>query len=588
MKIDSPPTSRRTTRILLATLVISWLGYAGVVATGQSLHEEPSGGTSLLAILGLFGVCFACYLVALSTAVRAPRGRSLVVLLWIGAVGFRLTMLLSDPIEELDLYRYMWDGAVANRGVSPFRYSPQQVLAHLNEETSPSAPRNAELARLVNLARDSASLRAILDRIHFPELPTVYPPVAQWMFRVGDTLTPESASVRARMGVFRLLFVVCDLATLAIVMWLLRATRRAPGWGLSYAWCPLLIKEVANSGHLDAWALFWTAAGAGLFLRGGFGPRPTSTGRPRSGRPIRDWIAASRVPAALCLGLAVGAKLYALVLAPLWGWTILRRQGWTHAVPWFATFWGVTLVVLWPMVPRPGQSWAPLDAPEVAGGDEIIPLPPADLGTQARDPTQGLRAFLGEWEMNDFLFLLVMENVRPARARDTLPPAWFSIVPQAWRLAWVRALQTTWDISAERAPFLLARGITTLAYLLIALGIGCRVGSTTSDVDWLRASFLTLAWFWLLLPTLNPWYWTWTLPFLPFARSRAWFALSGLAFVYYLRFYLVAHFPGQRLLGSPYCGDLFFDYVVTWLEFAPWFAWLALEAWRCHARGGRS
>jgi hypothetical protein len=93
----------------------------------------------------------------------------------------------------------------------------------------------------------------------------------------------------------------------------------------------------------------------------------------------------------------------------------------------------------------------------------------------------------------------------------------------------------------------------------------------------LNSAFLTVAWFWLLLPTQNPWYWTWALPFLPFARRRAWLVMSGLAFVYYLRFWLMHQFPATALAGTPYSGPMFFDYVVVWLEFAPWFAWLALD-----------
>jgi hypothetical protein len=96
-------------------------------------------------------------------------------------------------------------------------------------------------------------------------------------------------------------------------------------------------------------------------------------------------------------------------------------------------------------------------------------------------------------------------------------------------------------------------------------------------VDWLRAAFLTIAWFWLLLPTLNPWYWTWAMPLLPFARSRAWLALSGLVFVYYLRFWLTYHFAETPVLGTRYPGPWFFDYIVTWLEFGPWFLWLGRD-----------
>ena len=102
----------------------------------------------------------------------------------------------------------------------------------------------------------------------------------------------------------------------------------------------------------------------------------------------------------------------------------------------------------------------------------------------------------------------------------------------------------------------------------------------------LEAVFLTLAWFWLLLPTQNPWYLTWCLPFLPFARGRAWFALSGLAFVYYLRFWMTARFSSP-VLGTPYPGAQFFDFVVTWLEYAPWVLWL-IVGWRRHRNDQRS
>jgi len=44
--------------------------------------------------------------------------------------------------------------------------------------------------------------------------------------------------------------------------------------------------------------------------------------------------------------------------------------------------------------------------------------------------------------------------------------------------------------------------------------------------------------------------------------------------LYYLRFWLTYHFPHTAVLDSPYTGDAFFDFVVTWIEFGPWFACL--------------
>ena len=91
-------------------------------------------------------------------------------------------------------------------------------------------------------------------------------------------------------------------------------------------------------------------------------------------------------------------------------------------------------------------------------------------------------------------------------------------------------------------------------------------------------TFLTIAWFWLLCPTQNPWYWTWALPLLPMARSRVWLAMSGLVLLYYLRFWLSYHWPEQPVLGTPYAGIAFFDFVVTWIEYGPWFLCLAIAA----------
>jgi len=99
-------------------------------------------------------------------------------------------------------------------------------------------------------------------------------------------------------------------------------------------------------------------------------------------------------------------------------------------------------------------------------------------------------------------------------------------------------------------------------------------------------AILGIAWFWLLSPTQNPWYWTWAMPLVMFARCRAWLLVSGLALTYYLRFWLDFHFVETEVLGTPYTGAPFFDFVVTWLEFGPWFVLLSAEAvWPRSAHG---
>ena len=548
--------------ILIVVGVVSATVYAAIAVSGQSLHEEGSGGHSLLVILGLFGICFACYLAAVIIAVRSKPDRTLLAIIVIGALVFRALLLFSDPIEEIDLYRYLWDGAASTNGVNPFRYAPQQVLA-----AEPSDELPDDLATLVALRDRSPALAEILARVHFGELPTIYPPVGQVVFALAAAMTPDTADVRTRMTIMKAWLVGFDLLTMIVVIKLLRLFGRPTTAVVIYAWCPLVIKEIANSGHLDSLAVFLTTLSCYLAAKALFPPAPVATRVTRCcGLP----------GAALFLGLAVGAKLYPVVLAPLVLLTAAWRCRWRDAVIASLIFLATTALVLWPMWPsRAGPAWKPPSSVEQSRAD-LPPLPPEATDLAPRDPSQSVRAFLSYWEMNDFLFLLVMENVRPT---SHLPPhqrAWFSVVPESWRAALVGMFVVRLALDPDVAPFVFTRGVTSLLFLILAGFFGWRAARCSTGDDFLRYAFLTIAWFWLLLPTGNPWYWTWAMPLAPFARSRAWLALSGLAMLYYLRFWLVYHFADAGVLGTPYPGGPFFDYVVTWLEFAPFFIALTI------------
>ena len=95
----------------------------------------------------------------------------------------------------------------------------------------------------------------------------------------------------------------------------------------------------------------------------------------------------------------------------------------------------------------------------------------------------------------------------------------------------------------------------------------------------LAIMFFAIAWFWILSPTQNPWYWCWAIPFLPFLKRPApWLVLGGMLFLYYLRFYFEQHYAQTPVAGTPYAGVLFFDFVIPWIEFTPVYLW-AIGAW---------
>jgi hypothetical protein len=151
---------------------------------------------------------------------RSPeRGFLPVVLVW--AVVFRLVLVWGDPVASDDIYRYLWDGRVAASGVNPYRLAPADgELAHLHTPELPA-------------------------RVTFPEMRTIYPPLAQGLFWLSHLLFGPSATG------LKLLLVLCDVGLLAVMLRILRRTHIPDTALIAYAWCPLPILYGALDGHLD-------------------------------------------------------------------------------------------------------------------------------------------------------------------------------------------------------------------------------------------------------------------------------------------------------------------------------------------------
>jgi hypothetical protein len=93
--------------------------------------------------------------------------------------------------------------------------------------------------------------------------------------------------------------VVCDLLTIAVLIAWLQSTKRSPWLSLLYAWNPLVILEIALSGHVDALGVLWIAIAAWML----------STGR--------------GMRAAIAFVIAVASKLLPIVLVPIF-WKRIR------------------------------------------------------------------------------------------------------------------------------------------------------------------------------------------------------------------------------------------------------------------------
>jgi hypothetical protein len=544
--IDSPKSGLTTPIALGAT---SWLIYAAISWLSRDYgYETPGSERPILTVLVLLSVAFLCYLAALRAAVRADGRRDLVLVIWLFAIAFRATLLFTEPFQEIDVYRYIWDGRTATSGVSPYRFSPSQVRSADARDPLPD-----DLQRLVILRDSNPHIATILSRIHYGELTTVYPPVSQAVFAAAAATTPRNANLRTHLAVMKCWITAFDLVTLHLLILILRHVGKPVGWSVAYGWCPLVVKEFANSGHLDSIAVCLTTAAVYFALKAFFPSEAAAINNRDNDRPRRSFQIAS---ASVLLGLAIGAKLFPVVLAPLLFVTAVRRSGWRTAVAAGLTAGVVSAGALFPMFADRGV--------------ESIRRERAD---------HGLSAFLSRWKMNDFLFQLVEANasIRIGKAGEP----WFAVTPLSWRESAIQWTRRSWGAYSGKelpdgpAAFLFARFVTATAFLILALWFAWKAPPENRPERFLELAFLTLAWFWLLLPTQNPWYWIWALPLVPFARGRAWMAMSGLVLCYYARFWFVHHSSGVEVFHTPYRGADFFDKVVVWLEYAPWFVWLA-------------
>lgn len=248
----------------------------------------------------LFGLASAAYGLAVARVVWRPPGGSRMLLGIVGAaLVFRVVLLPTTPSLSTDLYRYLWDGRLAVAGVSPYRH----------------APGASELAGF----RDEG----IYPRLNHRDWRTIYPPGAQILFAGMAWLAPGSAlALKLLIGLF-------DVATIGLLVGWLRALGRPPTWVLVYAWHPLVVVELAGSGHLDAVVLAVSVAALWAATREQEGWAGALVGvgtvvklypvlllaavcRRRSGRALAGWAAV----------VAAGYALYAHE-----GWAVLGSLG---------------------------------------------------------------------------------------------------------------------------------------------------------------------------------------------------------------------------------------------------------------------
>ncbi len=400
----------------------------------------PGHTARLVAALLGAGVCFL-------VAVRFfPKGRApnRAVLFWFVAIALRVVLLPMEPGD--DLWRYLWEGRIQRAGFNPYVEGPDSVL-------------------LTDLRDDE------WWRINHPESAAIYPPATELTFAALASAVPATPQSAVSVLAFKLVFVLADLATIALLLRLVRSSaflnrRGAEGMESSaegkaedletlcvpptslrasaanlcpycraawYAWNPAVAYACAGAGHFDSLMLL-TLTAAVFALH-----RATTAD---ATRPAWPWALAS----AACLGLAIAFKLIPIFLLPVWFFALRKRAA---------------ALVLSVAIP------ATLTLPY---GGPVVVLKP-------------LLAFADVTRFNDLVW------------------------------GWLEAL-TIPNPFGRNWPFTLA----------LAVAVGVIVWKLRAD--WRRSALWVLGAALILSPTLHPWYVTWILPLAVWRGQTAWTILS--------------------------------------------------------------
>jgi hypothetical protein len=247
-------------------VLIHWGGAAVVAALAAlAITEAPLGTPLFFAFAAVPCVVYGLLLRRLLRGeVDAERLLRTALLL---AVAFRVPPAVAPVGADNDMVRYMYDGRLQRLGINPFLVVPADPDVAWTH---------------TDITRRMPSIRAR----------TPYPAAAQLFFRAVVT-------IRETPRAMKIALVLCDLLTIWVLVTWLRQTRRSPWLALAYAWNPLVILEVAHSGHIDALGALWIAVAAWMLT---------------TGRPMR---------ASIAFVIAIASKLLPIVLVPLF-WRRIR------------------------------------------------------------------------------------------------------------------------------------------------------------------------------------------------------------------------------------------------------------------------
>lgn len=234
-------------------------------------------GWFLIIIITALSLTACLYLVVVLQLRQISLDRRWLAYVFVVTAATRLLLLGSDIKVEDDYFRYLWDGAVTAHGLNPYAHSPQSLLSQ------PEYLTDNEYEKYVHLCQKAPE---ILSSINHPHLRTIYPPLSQGFFATAHWLAPYKI-----IGL-RLAYLILECILAVLLIRSLRSNKRSLLWVVAYLWNPLILFEIHYRCHYDLLVALVIFAFIYFLVTKRFKLSATM------------------------LSLAVGAKLWPILLAP--------------------------------------------------------------------------------------------------------------------------------------------------------------------------------------------------------------------------------------------------------------------------------
>ncbi|MFC2038188.1 glycosyltransferase 87 family protein [Chloroflexota bacterium] len=212
-----------------------------------------------------------------------------------GAVLLRLSLLLMTPNLSDDYFRFIWDGLLSVAGVNPYLSTPAELF---NSQASVPG---------IN--------RELFQNLNSSGYHSAYPPVSQFIFRLSAIVA--GANIFGNVIVLRVLILLAEFGSLALLWRLAKRFKPAPAAILIYGLNPLVIMELTGNLHFEALMIFFLLVSV-FFL-----------------------VKEKRLLSAVFMGLAIGTKLIPLIFLPL----LVKRLGISRSLRYYLIT-GVTVLLL--------------------------------------------------------------------------------------------------------------------------------------------------------------------------------------------------------------------------------------------------